>query len=407
MSRTYLFRVYLVGFALCADVLPAANPPLSRKDQSTVDLITRAYFAGQPLSYAEPLSGLLRRTDDDRLQEIDEALKAQRLPSTADLIAGVHLHAIRYGVESKLPRPSRREVMSVLDRLADSVVAAERMVHDHRLMEDPLPDPSSLEEYDTLIWDAHVLQNKVRNTVVIGGHMRRLASGLSELQVAGLDDDSKALVNDAKLHLEGDLKGLLADVEERQAELHLQRFELALLTLEIPTLSTERVRAAYTAPRDAELLMSFITQQKPAFKRKRLQQLGLLEQVFNDRKRALELAGDLTAKSQDLFVGLQWWLRGRYGIGTDVFGLAKSPAAMYSTSAQMALYMPESFPTPNDPEQVSGQDQRIPQYDRRHHYWWAWEDRRVRRSTRTSGQIHQDGNDPGKVSYSLGPRMFW
>ncbi|MDA1055576.1 MAG: hypothetical protein O3C40_34710 [Planctomycetota bacterium] len=400
MKRPSVLGVCLL-FALTVrtEAVRAESPRLSRDDQRTVDLITTAYFAGEPLGYAEPLTKLLGKTTDQRLAKIDEALKAQLVPVTAELITNVHLQAVEYGIEAKLPPAGPRETLSVLARLKLRVAAADGIAQDHRLMQDPLPDPGTLEEYDTLMWDAHVLETKIRNTAAIGNHMRRLVSGLSKRRVAELDAASSALIDDAQGAILLKLQLLLAEVEERQAEVRLQRLELALATLENPTLTTERFRAAYTAQVDADLLSNFLTN-KSAFIRERLQSKDLLEQVSRDREKAQELAGDLTHKSQLLFTGLHWWLRGRYGKGTDVFGLAKSPAAMYSGRAQLALYMPQEFPKPNDPEQVSNQQQPVPQYDRRHHYWWAWEDRRVRRSLQFANEIE---GDPGNPTYTRQP----
>ena len=72
-------------------------------------------------------------------------------------------------------------------------------------------------------------------------------------------------------------------------------------------------------------------------------------------------------------MGLQWWLRGRYGRGPEGFGLLKSELALASPQAQMMLYMPPETPRPND----SSTTDPVPQYDRRHHYIWMFEYRRV------------------------------
>jgi len=73
-----------------------------------------------------------------------------------------------------------------------------------------------------------------------------------------------------------------------------------------------------------------------------------------------------------------WWYRGRYGTGTAVYGLAKSEEAAAVPAAQFALYMPPDRELePSDPTKVLRFDESTPRYDRRHHYWWAWEDRRL------------------------------
>jgi hypothetical protein len=52
---------------------------------------------------------------------------------------------------------------------------------------------------------------------------------------------------------------------------------------------------------------------------------------------------------------------------------------MHSAEAQFGLFMPVAAPKPNDPTQVTAGTTPVPRFDRRHHYWWAWEDRRVAR----------------------------
>ena len=187
-----------------------------------------------------------------------------------------------------------------------------------------------------------------------------------------------------------EVQRLLCELEERQIEFRLQRLALANAVLQDPRLTAERFMAAFSAQVDAKLLAGFIQQVANNKNRKllrtRLADPGLAQQVARDSAQATQLAGDLTEKSRLLFVGLHWWLHGRNGTGTDVFGLAKSPAAMFSADAQMALYMPRQTPQPTDPQQLTAQQQPVPFYDRRHHYWWAWEDRRVLRSTSSSTQ---------------------
>jgi hypothetical protein len=109
-----------------------------------------------------------------------------------------------------------------------------------------------------------------------------------------------------------------------------------------------------------------------------LLQADIANRVAADAKRASGLAGDLAPKARLLFEGIYWWSRGRYGLGSDVEGLAKSPAAMRSPEAQFTLQMPAATPKPTDPAgRISAEP--VPRFERRHHYLWAWEDRRLLR----------------------------
>ncbi|MCA9165740.1 MAG: hypothetical protein KDA62_22285, partial [Planctomycetales bacterium] len=90
---------------------------------------------------------------------------------------------------------------------------------------------------------------------------------------------------------------------------------------------------------------------------------------------ALATSPEILEKSRLFRQGLQWWLRGRYGRGPDGYGLLKSELALISPAAQMGLYLPNETPTPTDPANPS--ITAVPEVDRRHHYIWGMEYRRV------------------------------
>ena len=60
MNRLSPLAVCLMIASVTMSVAQADGLRLTRDNQRTVDLVTRAYFAGQPLSYAEPLSKFIR-----------------------------------------------------------------------------------------------------------------------------------------------------------------------------------------------------------------------------------------------------------------------------------------------------------------------------------------------------------
>jgi hypothetical protein len=88
-------------------------------------------------------------------------------------------------------------------------------------------------------------------------------------------------------------------------------------------------------------------------------------EVLAQSEQANKLAGDLVTKSTQLFRGLHWWLRGRYGQGTEVGGLAKSKAALKDAQLLVWLNMPARPPVPNDPTDKSTPN--VPRFERRHH----------------------------------------
>ena len=107
--------------------------------------------------------------------------------------------------------------------------------------------------------------------------------------------------------------------------------------------------------------------------RPRLSEPGYAEALTSDVERGKKLAGDMVKKSQLLFAGMHWWRRGRYGRGPELNGLLKSKAAQTDLAAQIPLIMPKEAPVPIDPAQ--NPLNQVPDYDRRHHYTWAWQTR--------------------------------
>ncbi len=106
-------------------------------------------------------------------------------------------------------------------------------------------------------------------------------------------------------------------------------------------------------------------------------------------------AGKMTAQSHLFFEGLHWWLRGRFGRGPDGGGLLKSPLAARDERAAFGLEMPQRFPAPRrgadatlandastsyDQDYPSPDDGIRPDYERRHHYVWTYEYRKLLKS---------------------------
>ena len=116
-----------------------------------------------------------------------------------------------------------------------------------------------------------------------------------------------------------------------------------------------------------------------------------------------ELAGTLGERAERFFAGLEFWLRGRYGWGPDVGGLAKSSAVLEQPELMPLLYMPENLLTSRrhkesppagstgkriETKSVPEKEPTLSCLDRRHHYIWAWEDRLL--ATSTSGQLTRE-----------------
>jgi len=72
---------------------------------------------------------------------------------------------------------------------------------------------------------------------------------------------------------------------------------------------------------------------------------------------------------------------------------------MQSADAQLWLFMPAETPQPTDPASTG---RSSPQYERRHHYVWALEDRQV-----ASRQMYARSDESYRHEFAVTTDRFW
>jgi hypothetical protein len=216
-----------------------------------------------------------------------------------------------------------------------------------------------------------------------------MAGGISSSQRRRLDASDRALVEDGTADLKISVKDMQDRLDETAMLIRLERLRSGTQILRNPELTKDRFQAAFTTSLDAQEWTQFQKEIESATRRKpqktKLARPDFIKSVAKEIEKSEKLAGDLAAKSRQFHEALHWWLRGRYGAGTEIAGLAKSPSAIRNPRLMTELDMPAE---PPNPRVASGDlNKDVPRYDRRHHYTWAWENRRVNvqltQSTRT------------------------
>jgi len=390
MRRRLLARQGLAcGLFACAFVLGAPLRPahsadsLTVKEQRELAEVAQAYFRGDSGTVIRSLSAMLTRLKDEQLEQVDQQLKSRELPPLGKLLGAARINAVAQGVEKSLPPVSAREAVLILPEFQAELDAVFEHVAKEPVMAETLIAPETVEGYEPLLWNAHVLENKLANTQRFVQYMLATVKRVPRAQIAKLNEEDKKILEADYGELQKRVTALARDVEEREAELRLRRLERARAALAEPELSKEKWLAASAWYVDATILNDFFKElpknQKPG--RESLQAATLPKQIEKLAGECSKLAGDLTLKANLLTMGIHWWLRGRYGEGTEFFGLAKHEAVMRQPRGEFYLYMPTTPPKPTDPSRLATRERPVPTYDRRHHYWWAWEDRRVIRDS--------------------------
>ena len=361
---------------LSASDTPRMTPAL----QQAFEAIRAAYVAGDSAELWQSLANTVDRVRDPQVQELDRALAAEDIPTVEELLVEARLNLVQQGLADALAEPGIRERLLVLAGLDQRIAATlEQVADDPLLSADPAPT-DDLERLERELWDLHVLKNRLLVAERCAGDSVRLARGVADPTFEQLEPSNKAIVALGRVPDFEAIQRARWNILEAELARRLQRLETGVEILRDATFRRERFLAAYSTQLDARILTAFFEERAgqpnhPPLAQKSLGDPEAAGRVADLGAAAEQLAGDLAERSRLFFEGLHWWLRGRYGAGPDLGGLAKSAAALREPGALWWLYMPAEPPTPTNPADPTTPD--IPACDRRHHFTWAWEDRRV------------------------------
>lgn len=370
--------ICLASLSMAKEAPPKQSRVPKRIQSVVVEQVVPAYRSNKMLDVLKALSPLLARMKDEQIPAFDTLLQDNQLPQIQQLVTDGRLMLLRVGKTRGLPNPRGAELRLLLTELEARVTPVVNKARTHSLMGPELPRPANWKEYDELFWSAHVLGNELINTRQIAAYGAAVSAATSKRQ------DLEGLPVFSELLTTVDETGM--ELSQRRVEMHFHRLVLAERILQETHDLEQRIFAAYSVDFDGNVLQEFLKENKadeegsrPKLLRKQLAVAGIDVRVATLIDSGKESAGDMLAKSRLFFEGLHFWMRGRYGRGTDQGGLMKSRYAIQSPQAQVALLMPMEPPEPNDP--LAGKEYQTPQVDRRHHYIWATEQPRLQPTT--------------------------
>lgn len=357
-------------------------PRLNRKEAEIVDAATAAHARGDQAGILQLLAPFANKLNPARTLVVEAALKDRGLPTLGRLLGDARLTMIEQGWVGRMPKITPREAVLLLPAF-DAYV--EESIAPPKNIDGPEPDLTALknvEEYEALLWKLHVRRNRAESANRVVAYANQVRGGFNEKQLARLTEPERALFRHDPKEAQDKVDRAIVDLAEHEIDARVQRLARALDVLAGDKLTAERYLAAYTWRLDSGRIREYfqaLAQAQPPRQPSRpaLAVADLPQQVEKLATECETKAGDLTQRAEWLFEGLHWWLRGRYGAGTEVFGLAKSQQALASPMALFPLMMPAVTPKPTAPGTTYSISEARPFYDRRHLYWWAWEDRGV------------------------------
>lgn len=401
-----MFRFGLSVFALtflflsgAAAVCPSVHAELSKKQLREIEsVLLPAYEQGETRTIIESLDRLMRQMSEEQAAELDLMLGQQQIPKATHLMVQARMEMLQTQPKArkKLPRPSWQELSLTVTESESQIAAITDQVTAHQAALDAAADQGTFDQFESLIWDAHVLEQKLNSSIRLAKYLSEMFEGKQHLAKQNPKPEWQALLNRDFGDLETQLTETLAGVRERDLIARIMRLTHARKVLDTSDELKDRYLAAWSVDFDGPLVMEELQQSAEGkiYHTDMLNDDQLLSQLEETIKAGMTSAGELLlTKSRHLFTGLHWWTRGRYGMGSDAMGLLKSVRAVTSDAALFPLLMPEEIPDAKPPQQdwLGG----VPEYDRRHQFIWAWEYRethqtfskRSRTTTRSRDQV--------------------
>ena len=364
-----------LSLAQNGDVDAKEAKPLSKKVLQAVEKIIPTIRQRSENEFLELSMPLIKSSKPEQLEVIDQMCLDRGVDTVSEWFTELVVDRALQGIDPVRATKSRQMARVVLFGVANDLEEFEQSLAGHVVMQSPQEVPADFQASEKLFWDIHVLHNEFSN------HSKKLqfANALLKRHSKALkrQDDSKALFQ-RFAEIESRLEEKYKDIDERAAELRLQRFKVAHQTLtddENEDNFELMLTSAMALEQDGRVLATFF-KDNDSISRESLLADNLSDEISSMLKSGREAGGEVTKKANLFRNGLHYWVRGRYGAGPSTGGLVKAPNATDSISSMELLSMPKLRDKPIS--SYHSEEETTAGYDRRHHYTWAAEYRPVR-----------------------------
>lgn len=362
--------------------------PISKRTQNQIKTkIIPAYHQNDWVANEKVLTNWVTKFDATELDRIDEILDEQGVPSIGEIILDARVAELLSGASSAKSSP--RELVRSMPVLYGRVEDVLEKIRATPFMSAELPSYQSVEDYHDVFWNIHVARNELTTAERSARYGLSILAETEKKKIRGLSDEELATLDIDFAKQASRVAEAINDLTEAKVEVQIMALDTATETMQSSKSYKDKLKAAYLIEFHADPVLQSLKKSTSGYKRIALQDKTLLSSVEDKVHYARESSGDLTKQARLLYLGMHWWMRGRYGQGPDGMGLLKSANVLKTVEAQFPLYMPTSTPEPTAPE-MSNYSQAIPKYDRRHHYIWMYEYRRMLSNVVLQGNTEHD-----------------
>lgn len=253
------FRIFgLSALLLAVATVWGQEPPptagkLGRRVQSLVDRqIGPAYAEGGRLQLLDGLSSVTARMKPAQRQALDRYLQRSGMPPSGKMMVDCYLSLVTQGYVRSLPSPSLRDVMAMVPEMSNVIDEVLDEVDQSVVTLEPLPVLASMEDYEGLFWEMHVLKNRIEQAGNYARYGAQLLDRAQNSRTRVHEDDIETLVSGFGERVQ-QLQAAYDDLQQRQFDFRLDRMEVARMTLESSDDVMERMRAAFAGQLDARM----------------------------------------------------------------------------------------------------------------------------------------------------------
>ena len=367
------FSVVLVLLALLIDLTAVRQIQAAIPRNVKVELDQRlipAYRTGNLEIVVFSAAMIVNQVGGTVNAEIDEYLAGEGIEALGVVLASSRFSLL---VQNKVVKPAatKKELLITVPHFqaeVEKVISGELRPAIMKADDGAVAIPTEFVEFERALWDLHVYKNDLINlgrTAEMAGRTVQIVlqnARLSAVERMTLSFDFQAV----RQIIEAEAEKRLT----REMSLRERRIELALGILGDSKSLKARLQAAFAMDQDVKIIRAFVEQQRKGnFAGVPVPKLGELE---GSVAIARGTHRELFRSADQLYTGLHWWLRGRYGKGIAANGLLKGEHVKKVPASGFALRMPRDRAKASDPFAVEN-ELASPYVGRRHEYIWSWE----------------------------------
>ena len=164
-----------------------------------VERVARNYHREDPRLAIPSAARLAQVLDNQQVAAADAILKERNVPPLRQILAQGRLMVFQFGSDFSILPPQGRELLLTLEGLGDQIRATQGELQAHPVMADFAPRPQKLDEFERVLWQFHVLHNRlllVRQTGEFGANLVRTGASGNQARAGRFDYRAKRTCRD-------------------------------------------------------------------------------------------------------------------------------------------------------------------------------------------------------------------